>query len=181
MRELGCTDYRRFVRLYVEGYGKLVAAAKGKLNILFGAELRFSENSNDYLLYGITPELMLGCEEMFSMNPKSFSEYARANGILFIQAHPFRNNMTVVDPKHLDGIEVFNGHVGHNSRNDIAEEWAKKHGLIMTSGTDFHHVTHFPDGGILTDFEIKTMDELVKVLKSGDYELIRDKSHFKDK
>ncbi len=178
MRELGCTDYVDFVERYVKAYEKLCSAAEGKLNILFGAELRFTENTNDYLLFGITPELMLGCPDMFTMTPKSFSEFARSNGILFIQAHPFRNAMTVVDPRYLDGIEVFNGHIGHDSRNSIAEEWAKMHGLIKTSGTDYHHTTHFPSAGILTENEIKTMDELVNILKSGDYELIKDDSHF---
>ncbi len=112
------------------------------------------------------------------MNRKTFSRYSRAEGILFIQAHPFRNYMTIVDTKNIDGIEVFNGHIEHDSRNSIADAWADMHRLIKTSGTDFQHATHFPDGGIITKFEIKTSEELVSTLKLGKYKLIRDKSHF---
>ncbi len=178
MAEQGITDYAEFVERYVWGYEKLKKVAEGRLNILFGAELRFDENINDYLLFGATPEFLLGREDMFKMTPKSFSSYARECGVIFVQAHPFRNGMKVVDPRYLDGIEIFNGHIGHDSRNEIAAEWASRFSLLKTSGSDYHHPNHFPDGGILTESEIKTTEELVSVLRSGKYELICDKSHF---
>jgi len=81
--------------------------------------------------------------------------------------------MTIVNEKHLDGIEVFNGHMGHNSNNDIAEIWADKYNLIKTSGTDFHYPDVPINAGIITKDEIKDMDSLVKILKNGEYELIK--------
>ena len=79
--------------------------------------------------------------------------------------------MTVIRPDVLDGVEVFNGHFGHDSRNDIANMWADKFNLIKTSGTDFHYITSPANGGIFTEKEITTMDELVETLKSGNYTL----------
>lgn len=35
--------------------------------------------------------------------------------MLFYQAHPFRNSMKITNPELLDGIEVYNGHPGHDS------------------------------------------------------------------
>ncbi len=179
MQEQGCRSYAEFVERYVWGYEKLKRAAEGRLNILFGVELRFNENRNDYLLFGATPEFLLGREDMFEMTPASFSSYARECGVLFVQAHPFRNEMEIVNPKYLDGVEVFNGNVGHDSfRNELTEAWADRYSLIRTSGSDYHHKKNFADGGISTGSEIKTMDELVSVLRSGEYELICDKSRF---
>ena len=174
MNFVGAASWDEWIDKYVGGYEKLKNDAKGKLNILFGMELRFNENCNDYLVFGITKEFLRKYPNMFEMNPESFHKIASENGCLFIQAHPFRNGMTVIYPGHLDGVEVFNGHFGHDSRNDIAEMWANKYNLIKTSGTDFHYTTSPANGGILTDTEITTMDELIEVLKSGNYILNKE-------
>lgn len=42
-----------------------------------------------------------------------------------MQAHPFRNGLKIVDPKHLDGIETYNGNPRHDSRNEIAKPGRK--------------------------------------------------------
>lgn len=168
-----CEEYSDFVTVYLKGFEDLKRDAKGVLNVLLGMELRFTENTNDYLVFGITEDFLRNHEPLYDMNPESFSKLARENGLLFVQAHPFRNSMTIVQPWLLDGVEVFNGHMGHDSRNEIANLWAEKYNLIKTSGTDFHY-NHVPaNAGILTDFEIKDMDTLVKTLKGGEYELIR--------
>ena len=179
MKKRGYASYSDFVKSYAEAYDKLKECAAGRLNILFGAEIRFDENTNDYLLFGATVDFLLENEGLFELNPKSFCKIARESGVLFVQAHPFRNKMTVVEPSYLDGIEVFNGHIEHDSRNPITEAWAERFGLIKTSGSDIHHASHFADAGILTECEIKTTDELVAVLKRGNYELVKDESHFK--
>ena len=163
-----------FVEKFVGAYEKLKAEAQGKLNILLGAELRFNQNSNDYLLFGITKNFLLAHPEIFDLNPEKLYPILKENNILIIQAHPFRNGMTVIRPCFLDGVEVFNGHMGHDSRNEIADAWADKFGLIKTSGTDFHYKDVPTNAGILTENEIVSMEQLVEVLKSGNYTLVRE-------
>ena len=177
MRRRG-DSYEQFVMRHVEACEKLRRAADGRLEVIFGAELRFTENINDYLLYGATPEFLLAHPDIFEMRPRDFSPIAREAGVLFVQAHPFRNGMTVINPTLLDGVEVFNGHIGHDSRNAVANAWADMHSLIKTSGTDYHHPHHFPDAGILTEKKIVTAADLVATLRSGEYELVRDESGF---
>lgn len=174
MRFVGATSWDEWIDKYIAGYEKLKNDAQGKLNVLLGMELRFKQNVNDYLVFGITEKFLRSIPDVFDMNPDSFSKVAHENGCLFVQAHPFRNGMTVVNPCCLDGVEVFNGHLGHDSRNNIAEAWADKFGLIKTSGTDFHYTDSPANGGILTDTEITSMEQLVEVLKSGNYTLNRD-------
>ena len=114
---------------------------------------------------------MIQHPEWHRMSLKDFSVFAMENGLLIVQAHPFRNGMKIMPPQYLDGIETFNGHSGHDSRNDIAEAWARHFGLICTSGTDFHHPHQNPDAGIITHEPICTQEQLIAVLKSGNYTL----------
>ena len=174
MNSLGITDWNDWIDRFLAGYEELRRDAEGKLIVLLGMELRFDRNINDYLVFGITKDFLKKYPNMFEMDPRSFHEIAKENGCLFIQAHPFRNNMTVVHPHELDGVEVFNGHMGHDSRNDIAEAWADKFGLIKTSGTDFHYADSPANGGIFTEKEITTMEELIETLKSGNYTLNKE-------
>ena len=156
-----------------DAYEKLVKASAGWLNIIPGMELRFRQNSNDYLVFGFDRRYLLDRPDLLSMTVGQFTSKARKQGILTVQAHPFRYGMTAVRPDQIDGVEVFNGHFGHESNNDIALRWAEKYGLIQTSGTDHHDKKHIPNGGIETDFPIRTAEELIAVLKSGEYTLLR--------
>jgi hypothetical protein len=168
-----CESWNEWIDKYIGAYNLLKEKAKGKLNILLGMELRTNENINDYLVFGVTEKFLRENENIFKMNIRDVHKLTSENGMLLIQAHPFRDSMTVTNPKALDGVEVFNGHMGHDSRNDIAEAWANKFSLIKTSGTDFHYADVPANAGILTENEITTMDELVDVLKSGNYELVK--------
>lgn len=169
-----CKDWNEWIDKYIQAYQKLKNAAQGKLNILLGAEFRFTENYNDYLVFGLTEEFLRKNEYAYKMNIWDFHALTKETGMLLIQAHPFRDGMTVTNPHAIDGVEVWNGHMGHDSRNDIANAWADKFGLIKTSGTDFHYHDVPANSGIITDFEITDMDTLLKTLKDGNYSLIRD-------
>ncbi len=161
------------VDYFINGYNVMKEAADGRLNIILGMELRYYSDPNDYLVYGVTEEFLRAHPEMMDSKTKEFAPIIKENGMILIQAHPFRNGMMITKPEYLDGIEVFNGHIGQESRNDIANLWADKFGFMKTSGTDFHHEFHHPDGGIMTEKPITNTAELVETLKSGNYELIR--------
>ena len=152
--------------------------AKGKLNVLAGAEIHNFQNSNDYLIYGIDEEFLRTHKNLHLLKVSEISAIVRESGALMVQAHPFRNAMTIVNPTLLDGMEVFNGTPtpAHEARLDVANLWAKRYGLIRTSGSDFHgHI--YPDspvaaGGILTDEPITTPEQLLHTLRSGCYDLV---------
>ena len=155
-------------------YDILKAAAEGTgLNVLYGLEFRLKANYNDYLAFGFT------WDYVENMDPKDiddigrFSNKVRGDGIYLIQAHPFRYHMTMTNPDLLDAIEVHNGHTGHESHNMLAELYAEYHHKAKTSGTDSHDPEHIPNSGIITDTEIKTEAQLVEILRSGNYSLIK--------
>lgn len=163
------------VRFFLNGYHLLQNAAVGKLNVILGMEYQpFDGTDNDYLVYGLTEELLETSECIMSFSIGEMSEYLHSHGLLLYQAHPFRNGMTVKNPKYFDGYEVYNGHIFHDSRNRIANEWADLHEKKKISGTDFHESRHIPCGGILTDLPITSTEQLLITLKSEEYELIKD-------
>lgn len=167
----GRTDFSNY---YHEEYEK--AARLGReagLLILCGYEVRFRANDNDYLVYGMPRKILDDHDRIFSMDAHSFGELARKQGFLFYQAHPFRNKMTVTDPADLFGIEVYNAHPRHDSRNDIAKIWAEKHQLHGIGGSDCHRTEDAGRAGILTEVTVRDMDDLVRVLRNDLYTIFR--------
>ena len=156
---------------YVYPYHLMKEYAADRLNVILGCELRFEGSINDYLIYGMTEEFLRQNPNLHKMNLRTFADLAHENGLLVIQAHPFRNGITIVNPALLDGMETFNGTPSYDGRNPVADAWAKQYGLIRTSGSDFHNPDQRGYGGILTSAAIRTGEELVAVLKSGNYTL----------
>lgn len=160
-----------------EAAEKVRAAAGDRLCVLTSMEVSLECMPNDFLVIGPTEEQTAAMDDMFDLSPGQLRERVSALGGLLIQAHPFRFGQTVVNPAEVDGIEVFNGHTGHHSHNDIAKLWAllysehyrRDGGFILTSGTDHHDPHHIPNGGIETEEPITSMEQLVSVLKSGKY------------
>lgn len=167
--------WKKKVDFFLRGYKAAKKTAAGRIDVLLGMELRFrtSEGDNDYLVYGINEEFLYNTPNLLEMNIRKFYEIAHENGFLVFQAHPFRVGMKVTNPKFLDGIEIFNGNPRHNSSNDIAEMWAKKYDLMVTSGSDYHEYEDLGTGGIWFDKEIKDNKTLVEELLKKDYEIKR--------
>ncbi len=162
---------------YLKGYKELKKAVDGKLNVILGIEICFyCCDENDYLVYGVTEEFLRSHGDLMAYTPEEFSKLAHENGLLMLQAHPFRRDSEVSNWKILDGYEIFNGNPRHYSCNPMAEAWAKYHNKsIVTSGSDLHEIEDAYHGGIYFEKEIKTSQELVEELKKGNYTLKKDK------
>lgn len=152
---------------FIAGYTSLKDASQGLLDVFLGMEICFRGSCNDYLVYGLDEDFLYQNEFLFDMNISSFSKLAKDAGLLVFQAHPFRNRMTIVDPSYLDGYEVFNGNAGHDSRNDFAALWCEKMGKLSISGSDVHHASSTPSGGIFTEDKIGSYPEMLALLSSG--------------
>ncbi len=162
---------------FVQGYRRVKEAAKGRLNVLMGAEVNFSGTlGTDYLMYGLEEEFYHRCPDVYLQNKYWTASLVRNNGGVFIQAHPFRANCAVTEDFVLDGIEVWNGHPFQDNHNRIAREWAKEYPrYILTSGGDHHDDVMEPDAGILTKEPITSEKQLAEVLRSRDFQLICDR------
>lgn len=155
-------------QLYLEEFYRAKEEETSDFKVLLGAELRLNEGWVEFLLYGLTEDILLhGIPEniMFFSQPM-IRDLTRELDLLLFQSHPFRNGIGIVPPEWLDGIEIHNGCVRHDSRNDIAQLWAKKFGLLGVSGSDYHQQGDGGTGGVWFDRMIGDERELVAALRA---------------
>ncbi len=143
---------------------------KKDFDVILGIEMRFPENDNDYLVYGVSEEDVYRTLDFVFTDYETFYKEFKNEKNLVIQAHPFRKNCVLQNTDILDGIEVFNLHPGHNSAVGFASKSASENPrLLKTGGTDFHHETHQGMCATLFKERIKDSFRLAEVLKSKDY------------
>ena len=164
---------KKAVDHFLQGYRKAKEFETEDFSVMLGVELRFYATVNDYLIYGVTEEMLYELPFLLPIYIKKASKMFRERGCIFLQAHPFRQFIRRANPKHLDGVEVFNGKATKEA-NDASENWANETGVqIKTSGSDCHRETGVGFGGIITEEPIKSNEDLLRILKSGNYKLIK--------
>lgn len=164
------SDYERFKTLS-KPYG---------IKILLGCEIRFNENANDYLIYGVDKEILQQSFDYLEYDLKTYRDNVPLENSLLIQAHPFRDNMVLADANLVDGVETLNFHNTHNNRNAACSMFAKENNIsICTGGSDFHHdMKYHPASCIMLSKTIPVDSfELAKILKSGDYIFLLGNNH----
>lgn len=178
------------VDYFMAGFDALRTAAGKGFDVLLGCEINLSPVvplsrelqekgwsayvPNDYLIYGVTEKWLRETGDMRYMPLEELRRRAREAGFLIVHAHPFRVGTVMKHPDLFDGYEVYNGNPRHNSNNDLADAWADLRGKIKTGGTDFHKAEDWPQGGIETKSRIRDNESLLRTLRSGEYQLIRE-------
>ena len=172
--ELCLSDHKKIIDRYLKGY--YAARNEGEktgFSVICGAEVRFDNTVNDYLVYGLEERDFY---ELPLLNRlKNIGELVEVlpDNAVVVQAHPFRDNMTVCSPTPLFGIEGYNG-CTDGFRNEMAKNYANHYQKAITSGSDFHNAGHLAKGGITTKKKILTPKDLIDVLRSGEYSLIEN-------
>lgn len=170
--EVAGLTHKQQVTRWLKGYR--TAREEGEktgFTVLPGAEVRLNGFPNDYLLYGLHEDFFYTVPRLNELRNVGELLALMPENVCVVQAHPFRDDMVVADPKGLFGIEVFNGGT-ERFRNEMAGEYAHHYGLAVTSGSDIHGTDRLAKGGIMTERRIRTPEDLVAVLRSGEYSLI---------
>ncbi len=155
---------------YLSGYYNTVKAAEGTdINVVLGVEIRFTENANDYLVYGVSPDEIEKLIRLIPFGIENFYKEVKSDKNLILQAHPFRTGMSLASIGSVDGIETMNMHPGHNSRVAAACRYAHENKLIVSGGTDYHHAGHQGMCLVRTSERIHDSFDVAKILKSRDY------------
>lgn len=159
---------------YLSGYrAALEAGKKHGIKIYFGAEIAFDGDSpREYLIFGQKPDDVGRIYQYLSKSMKDFRVFAADNGIKIFQAHPFRKGHSPVLPSLLDGIEIFNGHPRHASRNDITNLFATHNELKGIAGSDFHDEECLDRSGIMSEILPEDEEQLARLLMSDGFEII---------
>lgn len=166
-------------------YDDFCVKAKEKgIKPFLGAEIYVKTPPNtfaEYLIYGFDRKLLYDSPVLLEFSQEELFRWAEKNGVFVCQAHPFRRSVKLGDPKFMHGVESFNGHVGHESRNYLAEKFCKENNLIATSGTDYHDPQQPITGGIYMPDDVDTDEQLVKYLFKGEHALIKEQELYERK
>ena len=177
MTEDGCRTPQERLDYQLRGYRAAKEAAGDKLDVLLGAEIRFHvtpDDVNDYLIFGLDEDKYLALVTDRPRDPAECHRFVNARNCLFYQAHPFRDGIYRAEAEELDGIEVYNGHPNHNSRNNLALALAEERGCAYTSGSDAHQEIQTARGGIWVPEDVHTAPQLADFLRRNPRpELIR--------
>ena len=169
MRDGGKTR-EQAVRDYLDDYHRAKAAgAKRGMTVILGAELRFADGPEDFLIFGIDEDDVNAFYDFVGGTMRDFRLKWHKDSAFFLQAHPFRNNMTVAETQLLDGMEVFNLHPNHNARIGVAARYAAREKLTPAIGTDFHHPGHQAIGLLRSRTLPESSLHVAEILRSGDY------------
>lgn len=158
--------------LFFAGYEAVKQAAEPYgITVLPSAELQLDGSPNHYLLYGFERSFFLR-EDLFTLTPAALHAYAAANGVLLVQAHPFRDGKNIPVPDCVDGVEAYNSNPRHENFTKKTLALAKAHGLLITAGSDSHRSEDVARTGILTPKRIETAADYISALRTGAYRVI---------
>lgn len=170
--EISTGKKESIINRYLRGYySARNEAEKIGFTVFCGAEVRLDNTINDYLVYGLEERDFYELPLLNRLQSVKELSAVLPDNALIVQAHPFRNEMTVCSPHNIFGIEGYNGGT-EKFRNEMAKIFAHHYNKPITSGSDFHEVSHLAKGGIITNKKIKSHIDLVNILRSGEYKII---------
>ena len=149
-------------------YRARAAGEKLGINAILGVEIRFTENNNDYLVFGVRDSDVSAMMEQLDGGIHAFYKKFKRDDNLIIQAHPFRKHIVEIDPCDVDGYETFNLHPGHNSGVGFSAKLARSTKKLATCGTDYHHRGHEAMALLRTKNELSDSFDVVRAINSKD-------------
>lgn len=165
-------NHAQAIDRFLTGYHRAkTAGEQAGIQILLGMELRFLSQPDDFLIYGLEEKFLYEREGLALLSKMEFRRIADEEGLMIVQAHPFRPGMTPHGKEFIDGIEVFNGNARHSSDNPRALAFAKNLGVHTMSGSDFHEYEDVGRGGILMEKKVKDIHEFRQLILEGNYRI----------
>jgi len=144
------------------------------LDVFLGWE--FTVKGSDFLTYGLDLDFLVAHPRLDKLSVEKYSALVRENGGYIAQAHPYRDayyieNKWPVDPKLLDGVEIFNASDSASS-NKRALNFATEHDLSVQAGSDSHSVQNHFSSGIKLKQKAKNIHDIIEALKAKEVTLV---------
>ncbi len=159
-------EHSYFIERVIEEFyrGKEYADKKG-FRLYLGLEVTIPNPYGDWLLYGVTEDFLRRSPCLYQLTQKQLFELCEENGILLVQAHPFRNGCVLGDPRYMRGMEI-NCTPGDFEKASFVKEFTEKYNLLVTCGTDYHGIERETLGGILLPSECTTAAEIAAYIRA---------------
>ena len=164
---------------YIYGCDELQTLS-GESGLTFLSAAEVSTTHGHVLYYGSQDEIIASCDlrrpqlTVQPDGPEFLRQVAGLEGGVAVPAHPYRETSILrelsgeeVAPL-LEAVEILNGKTPAD-QNLSAIEFALKHGLRGTGGSDAHQISRLYSYLTLFDGPICTLDDLILGLRQGDF------------
>lgn len=161
-------DKLEFAKRYINEYYYVKSCAdKLGLKAFFGIEVTMSKNDNVHVLvYGVQPEFLLKYPDLYDYKLEDLFNLVHMNNGILVQAHPFRNNIDMLqDLNYLDGIEANCHTKKEGPQLEKVFRIAYENNKLLTCGGDFHNDAPRAKCGIYLPNNIEDIKDIVKYLK----------------
>lgn len=162
------------VDLFCKGYENAKEEGdKIGLSVFFGWEANF--HATEFLIYGLGKEWLKSHPDIMKWSIEEQYKKVHESGGFVVHAHPFRERSYIREirlfPDAIDAVEVFNVGNQNDEFNKKALDYAKKHKLPVTAGTDAHGFEN-SHSGIAFPHKLENINDYIESIKSGNYELM---------
>ena len=165
-------DWDHVIDCWVAGY----QAAKQRgdqigVDVIFGAEMRFTDNNNDYLVYNIDEAWLRAHPYVICQSARDFFRKYH-DEVLVMHAHPYRDGNRTVFEDSVHGIELINTNPRHDNHTDLALDLYRRHPeYFIQAGSDMHQIPDRCRAGIITEHRITDSSAYADLIRSRRYEL----------
>ena len=160
---------------FFEGYRAARAAGEPLgITVLPSAEVELTYFKNHYLIYGDVEGFLKRHENICELSIEEFYRVAKEDGILVIQAHPYRDGKCYPTTEYVDGFEAYNSNPRHEDFSARTLALARENGKYISSGSDAHRPQDVCRGGILSEAPVLSSEDFIELVRSGEYELVRE-------
>lgn len=171
-------SWDKWIEGMATGYRDALKVCDDNFDVFWGYEAGY--DGTEFLIYGASIEWLKAHPEIKDADIQTQYEMIHNIGGLVIHAHPFREEPYIPEirlfPEYVDGVEGINAthtsplsyHHKDPEFDKLAIEYANKHGLPMTTGSDIHSTNLF-GGGVAFKTRIRTIEEYCKNILHGDY------------
>jgi hypothetical protein len=141
------------------------------LDVILGAEFRFPENDNDYLVYGIDEQWLRSNPYACCMSAQEFYDKFH-DQVLIIHAHPFRKGSAPVQETAIHGSEIINGNPRHENNNDQALALCRRHPeYLRLAGSDTHRDGDEARAGVILPERVKDSFAYKRMIETRQFHL----------
>lgn len=167
----GCS-WDEAVDRYLAGYrASKRQGEKAGVRVVLGAELRFPENDNDYLIYGIDEAWLRKNPGICRMTAQGFFDRYH-DEVLIIEAHPFREGSAPVQEGAVHGVELVNSNPRHDNGNEQALALCRRHPeYLRTAGSDTHREGDAAQVGVIFSEPAEDSFACRRMLLAGQFTL----------
>lgn len=167
--------WKEWVQGYCQSYELAkIAGDEIGLQVFFGWEASY--RGTDFLVYGLDKEWLIAHPQIKDASIEEQYAMLHADGGMIIHAHPFREEFYIPEirlfPEYVDGVETLNashvpkfGAKAGGGFDRLAKEYAIKHNLPQTGGSDIHSVNLF-GGGMAFQSKLNSIQDYIQAVKS---------------